>query len=422
MYQRTKLKNGLTLITASLKETKAVTVLVLLPVGSRYEAKNINGVSHFIEHLIFKGTKKRPTSLDITKELDSVGAEFNAFTGKDHTGYYIKAAAENIELAFDILSDILFNSVFDPEEIAKERGVIVEEINMYHDNPLIYLPALFEQTVFGDSPLGRLISGPKKVIKSISRQQILNYKNKFYRPHQMTVTVAGSFNKAQVNSLAKKYFSSNQSGQDKSAFSKIKVRQTKPQINLMFKKTEQVQLGLGFQAYSILDQRIYPLYLLSVILGGNMSSRLFTTVREKYGLAYYIKTDIGSYQDTGSFLIQTGLDKNRVKQALSLILAELKKVKEVGVTAKELKSAKEFLKGKLVLELEDSESVADWYGKQELLLNKISTPEERLKKIFKVNQNQIKKIAQDLIQKQKLNLAIIGPFAKKEEFNKLLKF
>jgi len=422
MFQRSKLKNGLTLITAPLKETKAVTILVLLPVGSRYEAKNINGVSHFIEHLIFKGTKKRPTSLDISKELDSVGAEFNAFTGKDHTGYYIKVAAENIELAFDILSDILFNSVFDSQEITKERGVIVEEINMYHDNPLIYLPALFERTVFGDSSLGRLISGPKKVIRNISRQQILNYKNKFYCPNKMIVTVAGSFSKAKVNSLIKKYFGPSQARKTKSVFPKIKVKQTKPQINLMFKKTEQVQLGLGFPAYSIFDQRIYPLYLLAVILGGNMSSRLFTIVREKYGLAYYIKTDIGGYQDTGSFLIQAGLDKNRVEQALSLILAELKKVKEVGVTAKELKSAKEFLKGKLVLELEDSESVADWYGKQELLLNKMNTPAERLKKIFAVNQNQIKKVAQDLIQEQKLNLAVIGPFKKKEEFVKLLKF
>lgn len=422
MYQKTKLKNGLTLITAPLKETRAVTVLVLLPVGSRYETKNINGVSHFIEHMMFKGTKQRPTSADITKELDSVGAEYNAFTSKDHTGYYVKIAADKIELAFDIMSDMLFNSTFDSQEINKERGVILEEINMYHDNPLMFLSALFEQTVFGDNSLGWLISGPKKVIKSVSRQQILDYKNKFYQPSNMIVTVAGSFSKIKVNSLIKKYFNNSHARKAKIAFSKIKTQPNKSKISLIFKATEQVQLGLGFEAYSIFDKRIYPLYLLAVILGGNMSSRLFTVIREQHGLAYYIKADIGAYQDKGSFLIQSGLDKTKIKQAINLILAELKKVKDFGVTDKELKNAKEFLKGKLVLELEDSESVADWYGKQDLLLNKISTPAERLKKIFAINQDQIKCVAQDLIKEEKLNLAIIGPFKRKEEFKKLLKF
>ena len=179
LYQKSKLKNGLTLITAPLKETKAVTVLVLLPVGSRYETPEINGVSHFIEHLLFKGTKNRPTSLDISKELDSVGAEYNAFTAKDHTGYYVKITADKMELAFDVLADMIFNSLFDPKEIDKERGVIIEEINMYQDNPLIYLGAMFEQTIYGDKPLGRLISGPKKVIQKVSRGQILQYKEKF---------------------------------------------------------------------------------------------------------------------------------------------------------------------------------------------------------------------------------------------------
>jgi predicted Zn-dependent peptidase len=422
MYQKLKLKNGLTLITAPLKETKAVTVLVLLPIGSRYETKNINGASHFIEHMMFKGTKQRPTSLDLSKELDSVGAEFNAFTSKDHTGYYIKAAATEIELAFDILSDMLFNSLFDPAEIIKERGVITEEINMYEDNPLIYIQGLFEQTLFGTHPLGWLVSGPKKVIKKISRQQILGYKNKFYQPANMILTVAGNFNKAKVKTLAKKYFGNSVGKAKKANFSKIKITQTKPKVNLKFKKTEQVQVALGFPGYSLKDDRIYPLYLLAVILGGNMSSRLFTVIREQYGLAYYIKTDIAAYQDAGSFLIQAGLDKTRIKQALSLILIELKKVEENGVTAKELKSAKEFFKGKLVLQLEDSENVADWYGKQELLLNKILTPEQRLKKIFAVNQNQVKKIAREVIQEQKINLALIGPFKQKQDFRKLLKF
>lgn len=422
MYQKIKLNNGLKLILAPLKETKAVTVLVLLPVGSRYETKSINGVSHFVEHLLFKGTKRRPTSLDISKELDSVGAEFNAFTSKDHTGYYIKLAAPEIELAFDILADMLFNSLFAPPEIEKERGVIIEEINMYEDNPMIYLGALLEQTIFGVHPLAWLISGPKRVIKDISRQQILVYKNKFYQPKNIVLTVAGNFNKTKVLKLTKKYFKEKQEKKIKPNFSPIKIKQNKPQISLKFKETEQVQLGLGFPAYSLKDKHLYPLYLLAVILGGNMSSRLFTVIREQHSLAYYIRTDLSAYQDTGVLSVQAGIDKKRIKQAISLILAELKKIRAQGITTKELNSAKEFLQGKLVLELEDSENLADWYSKQELLLNKIDTPKQQLEKIFAVKKEQVKNVACQIIKENRLNLALIGPFRQKEEFTKLLKF
>ena len=421
MYQKQKLTNGLTLITAPLKETKAATVLVLLPVGSRYETKNLNGASHFVEHLLFKGTKKRPTSLDLTKELDAVGAEYNAFTSKDHTGYYIKLAAEKIELAFDILADMIFNSTFPPSEIEKERGVIIEEINMYQDNPLMYLPILFGQTIFGRHPLGWSIAGPKKVIKKISRHDLLSYKEKHYQPGQMVLTVAGNFKDSPVKNLAKKYFGFSQGRKNKINFSQIKINQHQPQLGLLFKKSEQVQLGLGFPAYALGDRRIFPLYLLAVILGGNMSSRLFTVVREQHGLAYYIKTELDAFQDSGIFLVAAGLDKKRINQAITLILQELKKIRTNGVAVKELADAKNFLKGKLVLELEDSESVADWYGKQQLLLNKIYTPEERLKKIFAVSQMQIKKVAWQLFQQKQLNLALIGPFKKKGKFEKLLK-
>jgi len=421
MYQKLKLKNGLKLILAPLHETKAVTVLVLLPVGSRYETKNINGTSHFIEHLMFKGTKKRPTSLDITKELDSVGAEYNAFTSKDHTGYYIKIAADKIELAFDLLSDMIFNSVFDPKEIEKERGVIIEEINMYEDNPLIYVEALFEQTVFAPHELSWLISGSKKVIRNVSRQAILGYKNKFYHPSNVILTVAGNFDKKKVLTLSQKYFNQTKKSIKKSEFKRIKINQAKPRVNLLFKNTEQVQLCLGFPSYSLGDRKIFTLYLMAVILGGNMSSRLFTVIREQHSLAYYIKAGVSPYQDTGTLVVQAGLDKKRINQAISLILTELQKIKDDGVEKKELQNAKEFLKGKLVLDLEDSENVADWYGKQELLLKKIYTPEERFKKVMAVGQSQIKKVAQEILKQQKLNLALIGPFKNKNDFGKLLK-
>ena len=422
MYKIKKLKNGLQLILSPLKQTQAVTVLVLLPVGSRYETKNINGVSHFIEHLLFKGTKKRPTSLEISKALDSVGAEYNAFTAKDHTGYYIKTAAKKIELAFDVLSDMIFNSVFDPVEINKERGVIIEEINMYEDNPLMYLGDVLEGAVFASSTLGWNIAGPCQVIKDISRQNILAYKDKFYQPQNMILAVAGNFNYSQVIKLAAKYFNHQNQPLKPVKFKKFKTNQTKPRLKLIYKKTEQVQLGLGFPAYSLADPKIFVLSLLAVILGGNMSSRLFTVVREKHGLAYFIKAAIDAYQDTGSLIIQAGLDKARLNQAISLILSELKRVREFGVFAAELKSAKDFLQGKLILDMEDSENIADWFGKQQLLSGKIYTPEQKLKKVMAVSAGQIKKVAAEIIQQRHLNLALIGPFKDQKVFAKLLKF
>ncbi|MFA6322728.1 MAG: pitrilysin family protein [Candidatus Buchananbacteria bacterium] len=422
MYSKTKLANGLSLILAPLKETKAVTVLILLPVGSRYEHQKINGVSHFIEHLMFKGTSKRPTSLDLTKELDAVGAEYNAFTAKDHTGYYVKLATENIELAFDILSDMIFHSVFRSEEIDKERGVILEEINMYEDNPMIHVQSIFEQTIYPNQPLGWQISGPREVIKEISRDDILEYKEKFYQPDNIVLTIAGNFKSKQVITLAKKYFGQKSSAKVESLFKPIKINQSKPQIGLMTKETEQVQTCLGVLGYSLADKKMYPLYLLAVILGGNMSSRLFASVREEKGLAYYIRTDISAYRDIGTFLVQSGLDKKRIKEAITLILAELKKISDFGVTEKELVSAKNYLKGKLVLDLEDSESVADWFGKQELLLDKILRPEEKIKKIFAVKKSDVQAVAKELFKTNNLNLAMIGPFSEANEFISLLKF
>lgn len=422
MFKQTKLSNGLRLVLAPLKETKAVTVLVLVNVGSRHESKNINGVSHFVEHLLFKGTKKRPTSIDLTKELDGVGAEYNAFTAKDHTGYYIKVTAEKIELAFDILSDMIFNSTFAAAEIQKERGVILEEINMYNDNPLMNLGSLFETTIFGNQPVGWSIAGPKSVIKKVTRRELVNYKNKFYQPNNMVVSVSGNFNTTKVNNLAKKYFGQkNQNKLSKSAV-KASLKQSRPKVNVSFKDSQQVQMGLGFPAYSLTDKMLYAEYILAIILGGNMSSRLFGTVRERFGLAYFIRTDLSAYNDVGAFMVQAGLDKRRIDQAITLILSELKKAKDEGITDAELEDAKQYLKGKFVLELEDSEHVADWFGKQQLLLNKISTPEERIKKIMAVTKEDVEKAAKHIFDDKKINLALIGPFKDKTRFTKLLKF
>jgi predicted Zn-dependent peptidase len=421
MFKKYTLPNGLRVIVAPMHETKAMTALVLVKVGSRYETRKINGVSHFVEHLMFKGTNKRPTSLDISKELDGIGAEYNAFTSKDHTGYYIKANYEKAELALEMMSDMLFNSKFEAHEIERERGVIIEEINMYEDNPLMFAEDLFEQTVYGDHPLGWHISGPKEVIKSVNREDILKYHHDYYQPKNMLVAIAGRMD-AKMLSLIKKYFGQAVNKNPVKKYPKIIISQTSPHLSLKYKDTEQVQLCLGFRSYDYFDEKLYTLYLLSVILGGNMSSRLFTSIREKKGLCYFIRAGVNVYQDTGNLMIQAGLDKTRIKEAITEILKELAKAKKDGVTADELQKAKDFLKGKLILDFESSDHVAAWFSKQELLTDKMLTPTEQIALLEKVTTENIKKIADEVIVSSRLNVSLIGPYKEKKEFSTLLKF
>lgn len=421
MYRKTKIPNGPLLITAPREGTAAITLLVLVPVGSRYETKDINGSSHFVEHLMFKGTEKRPTSLDLTKELDAVGAEYNAYTSKDHTGYYIKASADHLELAYDVLSDMVRNSKFDPAEVQKERQVIVEEINMYEDNPLMHVENLFEEAVFGKNhPMGWNIAGPREVIKTVPRDRLHQYYRTHYHPRRMVVALSGRFNQRQVMALTKRHFSTAEPLPKVDRFTAYRGTQTKPRAIVWHKATEQVQLCLGFPAYQYGHKRSPALTLLSIILGGNMSSRLFTSVREKHGLAYFIKASTSPYQDTGAFVVQAGLDKSRLPQAIKLILQELQMVVAAGVTAKELADAKDFIGGKIVLDLEDSAHLAEWYGKQQLMMGKIKTPEQRLAELRRVKLGDVQRTAADIFRPARTNLALIGPYKEEQPFLKLL--
>ncbi len=422
MFQKTVLNNGLRLITAPIAGTETATVLVLFKVGSRYETKELNGISHFIEHMMFKGTKKRPNTLAISRDLDSVGAEYNAFTARDHTGYFIKIEHDKIELALDILSDMLFNSKFEEKELEREKGVICEEIRMYEDNPLMFIEDLFEQTLFGDHPLGRKISGTVETVKSFTRKTMLQYKDKYYQPNNIVFGLAGKFDNHALD-LVKKYFGV--SGvKIKPVFKEFDFKRQKldkPKIKIQFKETEQAQLALGFHGYSYFDPQIYALQLLSIVLGGYMSSRLFISIREKKGLCYFIKSFVNVYEDAGNLVIQSGLDKTRITGAIGAIFEELDKVVRSGVTEEELQRAKECVKGRLTLALEDSSQVAEWYTKQELLMPEVLTPEEKLRKVFAVTRGDIQKVARDVMQKKKLSVALIGPFKDEKPFAKFLK-
>ncbi|MFA6304986.1 MAG: pitrilysin family protein [Patescibacteria group bacterium] len=422
MFKQEKLANGIQLITAHRADTQAVTVLVLVKIGSRYESLDLNGVSHFVEHLLFKGTRKRPNSLAISRALDGIGAEYNAFTAKDHTGYYIKANSEHLDLALDMLSDMFFNSVFDAREMDKERGVIVEEINMYNDNPLMLINDIFEETVFAGHSLGRRISGPKEnILKKISTPGLVKFYRDHYLNNQIIVGVAGNFNEDSIIKKIGGYFNKPLASHKGHSFAKFSSTQKSPRVNLHFKDTSQVQLALGFPGFKNTDPRVYALSLLAVILGGNMSSRLFTEIREKRGLAYFVRASDSFYEDCGNFVIQAGVELNSLEKAIKTILDQLKKVTKQPVGEAELKRAKEFLKGKFVLQLEDSAALISWLGEQKLLTGRLETVQEKLAKINRVTAQEIKKVAAEVINLAKINLALIGPFKDKEKFLKLLK-
>lgn len=424
MFKKFTLANGFPVIFVPQKDSQSLTLLVLFRVGSRYEDLRVNhGVSHFIEHLMFKGTQKRPTTLDISKELDGIGAEFNAYTSKDHTGYYIKASAEKLDLACDILADMLTNSVFDAQEINKEKGVIIEEIKMYQDQPLQYAEMLFESLIYKNNTLGADIAGTEESIKKMTRENILAYRDSHYEPQNGVIVVAGKITPRTKKILNKYFVQLRAASRQKFAkeFTPFVNDQKAPRILLNYKNTKQVHLTLGFPAYPYKHPDIYALQLLATILGGNMSSRLFIDVRVKKGLCYYIKSQVDVYQDTGNLMIRSGLDINKIKGAISLIMRELKQIKNKGVTARELAMAKDFIKGRTVLQLEESEYLADFFGRQFILANELLTPAEKIKKIMSVSKSQVDRVARDIIKQEKLNLAMISPYKDQKEFIKLLK-
>ncbi len=417
MYSKALLPNSLRVVTIPMESVKSVSVLVGVATGSRYEPKNINGISHFLEHLVFKGTKKRPTSKEIFALLDSVGAGHNAFTGKDTTGFYVKVAAEHLELALDILSDVILNPIFDAKEIDKERGVIIEEINMYEDQPQAIVSRVFDELIYPDNPLGWRVSGPKSVIAKITRDQVVDYAQRMYHSTSMVVGIAGQISDL---SLVSKYFGQVPNGAT-NKFTKFEDSQTKPALAVHYKKTDQAHLVLGVRGLPLGHPDRFAMAVLANILGGNTSSRLFMEVREKRGLAYYVGAGTDEYHDTGVLAIGAGVALDKIEEALKVILGELGKFVEEAPFASELRRAKDFFKGRMVLQLEDTYRVASYYTSQEIVEHKIETPEEVLAKVDKVTIKDVQRLAKQIFVDQKLNLAIVGPFKDQEKFGKLLK-
>ena len=416
MYKKTTLKNGLRIITVPQKETQTATVLILVKTGSKYETKEISGISHFLEHMLFKGTEKRKGPLAVAEELDSVGGEFNAFTGEEYTGYYAKVNHLYFDIALDWVSDIFLNSKIPSKEMIKEKGVIIEEINMYKDNPMMYIGDLWKKVLYGDQPAGWDIAGTKETVLKIERKDIKKYIDSQYTPSNTIVCVAGKINEEEVIKKVNKYFAQIK---DNNPREKVKVieEQKEPQIEIIYKDINQTNLALGVRGYSMSHNNKFTMDVMAVILGGMMSSRMFSEVREKLGAAYYVRTYNNTDPDTGSLVTLAGVENGKIHKVIETILKEYLKLTKKEVSIKELKKAKEYLKGKIVLRMESSDAQASFYGTQELLKNEIISLEEVFKRIDKVTANDIMNVAKDIFKNDKLNLAIIGPFKNKKDFN-----
>ncbi|MCL0056699.1 insulinase family protein [Dehalococcoidia bacterium] len=420
MFRKTTLKNGLRIITVPEKGAQTVTVLILVRTGSKYETKEINGISHFLEHMYFKGTKKRPSAIAVAETLDRIGGIYNAFTGEDYTGYFAKVAASQLDLALDWVSDIYLNSLLPEKEIEKEKGVIIEEINMRYDHPTEYMGVLWSKLLYGDQPAGWDIAGTKESVMKMNRRALINYMKNQYTASNTICCLAGKIDEKKIIEKVKKYFSKINIKKPKKSFPVIE-KQFKPNCLLHFKKTDQTHLCLGVRIYNIFHPQRYAFEILGVILGGMMSSRLFIEIREKLGIAYYIRTSDEMNPDTGYLVTQAGVDNKNIEKAIKVILKEYKKISQKKVPKKELKKAKDYIKGKTALLLEASDAQASFYASQEILKEKILTQAEIFKKIDKVSQNDILKIAKDIFRPEKLNLVIIGPFQNKTKFQQLLK-
>ncbi len=415
------MKNGLRIITIPLKGNPTATVLVLVEAGSKYEKKENNGISHFLEHMVFKGTEKRPNYSDIAKELDGLGSHYNAFTGHEYTGYYAKSDYKNIDHILDIVSDLYLNPTLPDKEIEKEKGVIIEEINMYADLPQKQIQEEFMKLLYGDQPAGWEVAGSKENIYKVKRSDFIDYRSKHYVASATTVIIAGKID--EKNTLKKVTSAFKGIGVwDKEEKEKVVEFQKSPEARVIFKDTDQTHLVLGVRTYNTYNKYNTILKVLEGILSGGMSSRLFGKLRDELGICYYVHADNEAFTDHGVMAIAAGVDSKRVKEAIKAILAELNRLKTELVSKEELEKVKQHLIGTLHLELESSDAVAGFFGNQEILRKNLLTPEEKEKEIKMVTANDIQYIAERIFKNEGLNLAIIGKFKEKKEFLEILKF
>ena len=420
-FNKTTLTNGLRIVTVPMADNPSVTVLVMVQAGSKYETKEINGISHFLEHLVFKGTTKRPKASDISREFDALGAEHNAFTSQEYTGYYGKAASEKCSALIEILSDMYLNPLFDEDEMEKEKGVIIEEIRMYNDLPQHLARYLFEETIHGDQPAAWKVQGTEENIRKCTRSQVIEYRQAHYKSGSTVVIVAGSFDKNKIVAEISDRFGSIARGVTQPKIP-VTEHQNEPQIRTLFKEIDQTHIVIGVRTFPVNDERNPVIRVLAAILGKGMSSRLFSKMRNELGICYYIDASNSPSTDHGEFTISAGVDSMRVEQGIKGILEECTRMKNELVGEDELQKVKDYISGGTMLNLETSDARADFCGYSEILKGKIESPEDSLAKVRAVTAEQVRDMARQIFVDAKLNMAIVGKFKDGSQFKEYFKF
>lgn len=412
-YQLTKLSNHLQVLTVPMRERDSAAVAIWARVGGRYETRRLSGISHFLEHMLFKGTRRR-NSREIKNEVEGVGGVLNAFTAEEATCYFAKLLVQHFPKALDVLSDMVRDATLPLKEFEKERSVILEEIKMYRDQPAQYVHELMGELLWPDQPLGRSLAGTVESVTRITRQNMAAYKRKYYQPRNILVSIAGPVSHAEVLGLTQQHFSSLKSGTD-SRFCGVRVRQKTPRYHFVEKETEQTHLVIGFHGFSKKDPRRYALGTLNTLLGGNMSSRLFEEVREKRGLAYEIRSGVGHYQDAGSLNVSAGVENRKAVLAIDVVLQELKKLAKKPVSNPELQRAKDYFISQFLMGLEDTLDHLLWVGEKVLYAEDLPHREEIIRSINRVTAEDIQRVSKEIFRTSRLNLALIGPLKEREQ-------
>jgi len=420
-YKKKVLPNGLRMLAVPMADNPTVTVLVLVETGSKYESKDKNGISHFLEHMCFKGTTTRPNTSDLAKELDTLGCEFNAFTGQEFTGYYAKGKASDFPKLIDIISDLYLNTLLKEHEIEKEKGVIVDEINMYDDMPMQKVREVWMNLLYEDQPAGWTIAGPRDVVRGMSRKDLVAYRKAHYVANATTVIVSGNISASTAFKEITKSFKGITIGK-KSAKKKTRDIQSAPQVVLKHKETDQTHFILGVRSFPIYDKRNPILSVLSGVLGSGMSSRLFRKIRDEMGVGYYVRAGNSTSTDSGYFAVSAGVANDRLAEVLNAVMAELNDFKNNLVPTEELSKVKEHIIGMMYLGLESSDDLAEYYGTQEVMHREMRTPKEREKIIRAITAEDIRKMARKIFVDKNLNLALVGPTKDEMVLKSLLEF
>jgi predicted Zn-dependent peptidase len=419
-YHKATLPNGLRVLTAPMPHTRSVAVSVYVGAGSRYEPEPLAGLAHFIEHLCFKGTEMRPTAQEISQVIDGVGGHMNAATDRELTVFYCKVAQPYFEVALDLIGDLVRRPLFSPEELEKERDVIIEELATVGDSPAQLADLLLDETLWPHQPLGRDVAGTEETVRSVTRGAALQYLHDQYVPNNAVVSMAGAVTTHQVEEQVAKVFGDWERGSPRGWFPSVNG-QRKARAAVKHKASEQAHISMAVRGLAMHHPDRYALSLLSVILGEGMSSRLSLELREKLGLCYDVHSYCSFFHDAGAFTLYAGVDPDKADEALAALLRELRKLRDHGVTEDELDRAKALAKGRIMLRMEDTRAVSDWLGTQELLAGRIRTVDDVTDFIDSVMSDDLQRVARALIVEDQLNLAIVGPFRSSKHFAERLR-